>query len=66
MGLGSGIREKPVPDPGSKRHKIPDPDPQHCQSATKHQYCIPYYTDWSITILVPILVPSVGLFVIPV
>jgi hypothetical protein len=34
---GSEIRdpEKPVPDPrfriqGSKRHRIPDPDPQHC------------------------------------
>jgi hypothetical protein len=35
MGLGSGIRKKPIPDPGSrnqgsKRHRIPDPDPQHC------------------------------------
>ncbi len=41
MGLGSGIRDprsrirkKPIPDPGSriqgsKRHRIPDPDPQH-------------------------------------
>jgi hypothetical protein len=36
MGLGFGIRdpEKPIPDPGSliqrsKRHRIPDPDPQH-------------------------------------
>jgi hypothetical protein len=34
--LGSGIRKKPIPDPGlrirvqgSKRHRIPDPDPQH-------------------------------------
>ncbi len=31
----SGIRKKPIPDPGSriqgsKRHRIPDPDPQHC------------------------------------
>ncbi len=31
----SGIRKKPNPDPGSwiqvsKRHRIPDPDPQHC------------------------------------
>jgi hypothetical protein len=29
---GSGIRKKPIPDPGSrgqKRHRIPDPDPQH-------------------------------------
>ncbi len=28
----SGIRKKPIPDPGSrgsKRHWIPDPDPQH-------------------------------------
>ncbi len=28
MGLGSGIRKKPIPDPGVK--KAPDPDPQHC------------------------------------
>jgi hypothetical protein len=32
--LGSGIGKKPIPDPGSriqgsKRHRIPDPDPQH-------------------------------------
>jgi hypothetical protein len=25
MGLGSGIRKKPIPDPWSKRHRIPDP-----------------------------------------
>jgi hypothetical protein len=28
----SGIRKKPIPDPGSKgskKHRIPDPDPQH-------------------------------------
>jgi hypothetical protein len=25
----SGIRNKPIPDPGVKRHRIPDPDPQH-------------------------------------
>jgi hypothetical protein len=35
MSLGSGIRKKPIPDPGtriqgSKRHRMPDPDPQHC------------------------------------
>jgi hypothetical protein len=35
MGFGSGIRKKPIPDPesriqGSKRRRIPDPDPQHC------------------------------------
>ncbi len=24
MGLGSGIRTKPIPDPGSKRHRILD------------------------------------------
>jgi hypothetical protein len=35
MGLGSGIRKKPIPDPQSriqesKRHRIQDPDPQHC------------------------------------
>ncbi len=33
--LRSGIPNKPIPDPGSriqgsKRHRIPDPDPQHC------------------------------------
>jgi len=32
---GSGIRKKPIPDPGSRgqkgtRSRIPDPDPQHC------------------------------------
>jgi hypothetical protein len=32
MGLGSGIRKKPIPDPGVK--KGPDPDPQHCLSGT--------------------------------
>jgi hypothetical protein len=34
--VGSGIRKKPIPDPGSGGKKgtgsrIPDPDPQHCQ-----------------------------------
>ena len=36
MDLGSGIRKKPIPDPGSRiqgskstRSRIPDPDPQH-------------------------------------
>jgi hypothetical protein len=34
MALGSGIRKKPIPDPGSRGQKgtgsrIPDPDPQH-------------------------------------
>jgi hypothetical protein len=33
--VGSGIRKKPIPDPGSGGQKgtgsqIPDPDPQHC------------------------------------
>jgi hypothetical protein len=37
MSLGSGIRNKPIPDPGfriqgSKRHRT-DPDPQHCFNA---------------------------------
>jgi hypothetical protein len=30
--MPEGIRKKPIPDPGSKgskRHRIPDPDPQH-------------------------------------
>jgi hypothetical protein len=39
MGLGSGIRDQspgsgirkiPIPDPGSRGQKGPDPDPQHC------------------------------------
>jgi hypothetical protein len=39
MGLGSGIRDpekKTIPDPGprSKRHRIPDPDPQHWKKIT--------------------------------
>jgi hypothetical protein len=51
MGLGSGIRKKPIPDPesrgqkgtgsriqGSKRHRIPDPDPQHCLKPIKVSY----------------------------
>jgi hypothetical protein len=33
---GSGIRKKPIPDPGSRgqkgiRSRIPDPDPQQCR-----------------------------------
>ncbi len=40
MGLGSEIRdpEKPIPDPGSKRHRIPDPDPQHWDFVVKLCY----------------------------
>ncbi len=36
MGLGSGIREKPIPDPGSrvKKHRIPA-DQQHCKKLLK-------------------------------
>jgi hypothetical protein len=32
MGLGSEIRPNlfRIPDPGVKRHRIPDPDPQNC------------------------------------
>ncbi len=37
MVLGSGIRDPGsgknlfrIPDPGVKKHPIPDPDPQHC------------------------------------
>ncbi len=32
MGLGSEIRDpaRPIPDPGVKRQRIPDPDLQHC------------------------------------
>jgi hypothetical protein len=29
MGLGSGIRKKTYPGSRVKRHRIPDPDPQH-------------------------------------
>ncbi len=40
LGLGSGIRKKPIPNPrsriqASKRHRILDPDPQHCLKAFK-------------------------------
>ncbi len=44
MALGSGIRKKPIPDPGSriqgsKRHRIPDPDPQYWfKEESKKQY----------------------------
>jgi len=40
MGLGPGIRDPgsgkilfKILDTGSKRHRIPDPDPQHCRHA---------------------------------
>jgi hypothetical protein len=38
--LRSGIRKKPIPDPGSriqwsKRHRIRDPDPEHCDPGTE-------------------------------
>ena len=38
--VGSGIRKKPIPDPrsriqGSKRYRIPDPDPQHWWNLTQ-------------------------------
>ncbi len=39
---GSGIRKKPIPDPGSRiqgskstRSRIPDPDPQHCKKTSE-------------------------------
>jgi hypothetical protein len=32
MGLGSGIRKKPLPDPGIKKASYPDP--QHCVSVS--------------------------------
>ncbi len=47
MSLGSGIRKKPIPDPGVKnapdpgsripdpRSRIPDPDPQHWYTTHK-------------------------------
>jgi hypothetical protein len=37
---GFGIRKKPIPDPGSrgsKRHRIPYPDPQHWKAPMKCQ-----------------------------
>ncbi len=37
MGLGSGIRKKPIPDPGAKKHRIPDPDPQHWEELGKNR-----------------------------
>ena len=36
MGLGSGI-----PDRGSKRHRIPDPDPQHCFNVYAVYHTVP-------------------------
>jgi hypothetical protein len=43
MGLGSGNRDPGsgknlfwIPDPGSKRHRIPDPDPQHWKCEKEH------------------------------
>jgi hypothetical protein len=27
---GSEIRNKPIPNPEVKKHRIPDPNPQHC------------------------------------
>jgi hypothetical protein len=48
--LGSGIRKKPIPDPGFRGQKgtgsrIQDPDPQHClfvhkKSVSKRKVCI--------------------------
>ncbi len=43
--LRSGIQKKPIPDPGSrvqgsKRHRIPDPDPQHCIAVLKICLCL--------------------------
>jgi hypothetical protein len=39
MGLGSEIRYPkrtyPWPGPGVKRHRIPDPDPQHCTKGSE-------------------------------
>jgi hypothetical protein len=53
----SGIWKKPVSDPGSKRHRIPDsdPDPQHCarqhnaliqNRPTQNQYRYHYKNIW--------------------
>ncbi len=41
MGLGSGIREKTYSGSriqGSKRHRIPDPDPQHCKNQEENYF----------------------------
>jgi hypothetical protein len=35
MGLGFGIRRKPIPYPGVKKAPDPDPDPQHCCRGTQ-------------------------------
>jgi hypothetical protein len=40
MGLGSGIRKKPIPDPGSRGQKstgyrILDSNPQHCRKESE-------------------------------
>jgi hypothetical protein len=49
MVLESGIRKKPIPYPvsriqGSKRHRIRDPDPQHCPPPLPrvNKYTVPY------------------------
>jgi hypothetical protein len=52
MVLGSGIRKKPIPDPGSRIQgqrgtgsRIPDPDPQHCtqRSLSEPERHVPRY-----------------------
>jgi hypothetical protein len=35
---GFGIRRKPIPDPGVKKPRIPDPDPQHWVHVYKNKY----------------------------
>jgi hypothetical protein len=35
MGLGFGIRKKPIPYPRVKKAPDPDPDPQHCCRGTQ-------------------------------
>jgi hypothetical protein len=46
MSLGSGIREKPIPDPRPGFKKAPDPDPQHWLWGLTWRACARQSTWW--------------------
>ncbi len=55
MGLVSGIRKKPISDPGfgsrgSQMHRIPDPDPQHWALFGLVEVPVPVFKPWDILI----------------
>jgi hypothetical protein len=60
MGLESEIRDPEknlfrIPDPGVKRHRIPDSDPQHClfnlmYEHTVYDDMVPYLSGWMTTL----------------